>query len=431
MATRQYIGARYVPKFYQNSVDGSTTWQSNVVYEPLTYVTLTNGHMYISKKQVPATVGTPASNIDYWLDVGSYNGFIDSLQSQINVIEGEIDDLEAATTGVAYEMSERTFLFLADSYDVLTNYVDSLGNRLHCKRYVKKSQSGASFVRHDSPWDQYTYYNVLTTLNPLNDTDKAEITDVCILASVNDNPTNDADLTAAMSQLNTYLRNNLPKLRHVYLLSVGWADANYSMQSRIDLNIRRYSTYSPTYGWSFIDCTRVMRMGRWFNPEDGYHPLAAGGTEIAVACANAILTGSCQWTARFSDYYYDVTLPTEWDAEITRPSTGSLRLIVKCDTNGVISWGFFDADMFFTSIGALSLGAYTITLTPQSTHKNIFPEYYKAALTPIRNSQEGVWDSLILQQINGATSINAIGGGNSGTTNLRVLCDSKFIIDPS
>ena len=86
MATRQYIGARYVPKFYQNSVDGSTQWESNVVYEPLMYVTLTNGHMYISKKQVPATVGSPVNNIDYWLDIGSYNGFIEQLQNEIDDI---------------------------------------------------------------------------------------------------------------------------------------------------------------------------------------------------------------------------------------------------------------------------------------------------------------------------------------------------------
>lgn len=86
MATRQYIGARYVPKFYQNSVDGSTQWESNVVYEPLMYVTLTNGHMYISKKQVPATIGSPVNNIDYWLDIGSYNGFIEQLQNEIDDI---------------------------------------------------------------------------------------------------------------------------------------------------------------------------------------------------------------------------------------------------------------------------------------------------------------------------------------------------------
>lgn len=94
MATREYIGARYVPKFYQNSVDGSTQWQPNVVYEPLIWVTLQNSHMYISKKQVPATVGTPAENIDYWLDIGSYNGFIESLQDEIDEVENDLSVLK-------------------------------------------------------------------------------------------------------------------------------------------------------------------------------------------------------------------------------------------------------------------------------------------------------------------------------------------------
>ena len=98
--TRQYIGARYVPKFYINSVDGSAAWESNVVYEPLTYVTLANGHMYISKKQVPATIGTPASNADYWLDVGSYNGFIDNLQQQINALVTDVN-AKANMVGIA------------------------------------------------------------------------------------------------------------------------------------------------------------------------------------------------------------------------------------------------------------------------------------------------------------------------------------------
>ena len=96
MANRQYIGARYVPKFYQNSVDGSTQWEANVGYDPLIYVTLTNGHMYISKKQVPATVGSPASNIDYWLDIGSYNGMIQQLQNQIDALVADVN--AAATT---------------------------------------------------------------------------------------------------------------------------------------------------------------------------------------------------------------------------------------------------------------------------------------------------------------------------------------------
>lgn len=84
MSTRQYIGARYVPKFYVNAVDGSSLWQDNVIYEPLTWVTRPNFRMYISRQTVPATIGAPEDNIDYWLEVGQFNGYITDLQSQIN-----------------------------------------------------------------------------------------------------------------------------------------------------------------------------------------------------------------------------------------------------------------------------------------------------------------------------------------------------------
>ena len=82
---RQYIGARYVPKFYQNSLDpDSTEWEPNVTYEHMVWVSLANGHMYLSKKTVPANIGTPAQNPEYWKEAGQFNGYIQNLQNQIN-----------------------------------------------------------------------------------------------------------------------------------------------------------------------------------------------------------------------------------------------------------------------------------------------------------------------------------------------------------
>ena len=43
----QYIGARYVPKFYVNPDDESTNWKAGVTYEALTIVTY-NGDSYTS-----------------------------------------------------------------------------------------------------------------------------------------------------------------------------------------------------------------------------------------------------------------------------------------------------------------------------------------------------------------------------------------------
>lgn len=73
MATRQYVGARYVPKF-ANPVE----WDKNNSYEALTIVTYLN-NSYTAKKPVP--VGTEITNTDYWVVTGNYNA---QLQECIN-----------------------------------------------------------------------------------------------------------------------------------------------------------------------------------------------------------------------------------------------------------------------------------------------------------------------------------------------------------
>lgn len=80
MAVRQYIGARYVPRFYENSL-GTAEWQPNVAYEPLTIVTY-NGNSYTSKKDVPANIGDPSNNPTYWASTGIYNQQIDEYREE-------------------------------------------------------------------------------------------------------------------------------------------------------------------------------------------------------------------------------------------------------------------------------------------------------------------------------------------------------------
>lgn len=94
MAVRQYIGARYVAKVYVNSLDASSAdWESGVAYEPLTMVTY-NSSSYISRKDVPASVGNPVDNPSYWAVTGLYNGQISNLQNQIDALDGRITFLE-------------------------------------------------------------------------------------------------------------------------------------------------------------------------------------------------------------------------------------------------------------------------------------------------------------------------------------------------
>lgn len=107
MATRQYIGARYVPKFYENS-DGTAEWRSGVIYEPLTIVTW-NGNSYTSKKLVPATVGDPSSNSAYWVATGVFNEQVESLRQDLEALE---DAQEAARDN---QRNKRVIL-ISDSY---------------------------------------------------------------------------------------------------------------------------------------------------------------------------------------------------------------------------------------------------------------------------------------------------------------------------
>ena len=71
MAIRNYVGARYVPKFAD-----PIGWQANTSYEAMVIVTYNNSS-YTSKIPVPRTVGNPAENSKYWALTGNYNAQIE------------------------------------------------------------------------------------------------------------------------------------------------------------------------------------------------------------------------------------------------------------------------------------------------------------------------------------------------------------------
>ena len=76
---RQYVGARYVPKFFD--WNGSAEWRTGVAYEALTIVTFNNAS-YTSKVPVPPTVGNPANNPQYWALTGNYNARVEQYRQE-------------------------------------------------------------------------------------------------------------------------------------------------------------------------------------------------------------------------------------------------------------------------------------------------------------------------------------------------------------
>ena len=86
---RQYIGARYVPKFSDIN-DG--VWDNSYTYEALEIVKYGND-TYTAKKPVP--VGVDITNTEYWVLTGNYNGAIRNLDDRLTVAEGDIVDLKS------------------------------------------------------------------------------------------------------------------------------------------------------------------------------------------------------------------------------------------------------------------------------------------------------------------------------------------------
>ena len=88
-----YIGARYTIKVYQNSlVPSSAEWESGFAYEPLTLVTYNNSS-YLSKVDVPASVGSPDANPTYWAITGAYNGQILQLQNDVSALQTKTNQI--------------------------------------------------------------------------------------------------------------------------------------------------------------------------------------------------------------------------------------------------------------------------------------------------------------------------------------------------
>ena len=82
---RQYVGARYVPKF--SDVNGGV-WDSSYSYEPLTIVK--HGIDFYTSK-IPVPVGVDITDDRYWVLTGNYNGAITELQQAIDELTNKID----------------------------------------------------------------------------------------------------------------------------------------------------------------------------------------------------------------------------------------------------------------------------------------------------------------------------------------------------
>ena len=189
----QYIGARYVPKFYEGT---DSAWVSGVAYEPLTIVTYA-GNSYTSKKPVPASVGSPNDNPEYWVSTGVFNQQVESLIEEIQQTQA---DLETAISTTVPQMindsKKKSIICLGDSYNQAWNpdlqttikgwgarVIDAYDLTIGTNAW-NLAEGGIGFYV-TGPGG----HNALTLLQTLSLTDaqKLAVTDICAFLGYNDN----------------------------------------------------------------------------------------------------------------------------------------------------------------------------------------------------------------------------------------------------
>ena len=286
MSVRQYIGARYVTKVYENTLDPSSAeWQASVNYEPLTMVTYNNGS-YLSKKQVPASVGNPADNPTYWVQTGFYNGQILTLQNEVDDLQAQIDDI-----------NEKNWIIISDSYG--TSYPDPDSNPTffdYMRSYSGMDSdhlrgfgySGSGFVHNNG---QGTFLSRFTT-SSASITDKEKVNTILVAAGRNDWDATSADIITAMQAFVTYCRTNYPNAKLLLaFIANGTNDAAYGTRNQ-QIAVYNEFRYATLWGFDgYLAGSECILKNTNYMAADGMHPSDNGKKALAFYLLQGLNTG--------------------------------------------------------------------------------------------------------------------------------------------
>lgn len=291
MSQLQYIGARYVPVWYVNTDDNnSADWQPNVEYEPLTFVTTSNNHLYLSKKEVPDTIGNPANNMAYWLDMGVFtNAQIAALQQQVDDLElkvGDLDDLnttdkdsvvDAINELVEVNDNEKPHIILVgDSYDAFGTSIFNQIISAYPDWDIKKTSIGGNSFSHALNTSKNSYKKSLQEMT-LTDAEKAVVNRIIIMGGYNEIDDR-SDIEAGVADTVSYIRNTFPNA-DIEFMPVGRDNSStteITLLSCMDRATRRLIEL----GCKVYDNARWILANRAYIGSDNVHPEGDGKTEL-------------------------------------------------------------------------------------------------------------------------------------------------------
>ena len=334
-SVKEYIGARYVPLFYDDG-QGGAEWTINETYEPLTIVTH-EGNSYTSRQYVPS--GKQITDTRYWLETGNWNSQIESYRQEVLQFADDIQDAQdaadaAQTTadgavtaaGAAQTTADsavatadsavakiRTIekrgifagklITIGDSYDAgwtpdgnNTGWGTVLAQMCGATGHVDKWQGGCGFVTINSGKNFYTLLQEAVASIPV--AERGDYTAVVIGGGFNDGGASSSDALTAITNCSNYVQNNLPNAQLV-IAFMAWSryPDNVGGPSRRN-TLKSYQAGTIGNKCRFIADTYMalaiaedVRMA-----SDGRHPTQAGQNAIAQHIYNVCQGGAMEYT---------------------------------------------------------------------------------------------------------------------------------------
>lgn len=304
MPTRKYIGARYVPTFYRNSEDNNNSeWEPNVIYEPLTIVTY-NTNVYTSKKEVPAIIGNPAQNSEYWAATGVSGAAVADLTQQVyqldNKLTEKVGELNDTITGVNDNLTGKIdiinsneLILIGDSFGVdassggeswITKLLSTYPGAYHT------AQGGAGFATSTLG---ASFLSLLQNLSVSAD-DKIKVKQIIVQGGTNDGnllaagSITSANIISKIAEFSQYVKTNYPNaiIKVVY---TGWRLDNIYIGGFIDTR--------EAYKSGLISCNNavfyphaecIFHNSGFINHTDRVHPTGTASSYLADAIKAAI-----------------------------------------------------------------------------------------------------------------------------------------------
>lgn len=285
---RQYIGARYVPKFYEGS--NGNEWDVNVPYEPFTIVTYL-GNSYTSKVPVPANVGAPNLNPTYWVLTSNYSAQIEEYRQITEECKESVDDLEQ----VVY----KKYAMIADSYgdptvsgnstSVITEFQSAMGLTENID-FVYVYAGGHGFVSDGTR----TFLKLLDDLKDKVDTGTVEfgdvdVTDLIVVGGDNDAWHTKAQIDSAIATFVAQAKTYFPNAT-IHIGEIGNVKANSTNHVNIgNITIPAYMD-SVKEGCHYLTGVETVMLDYANYTADDIHPNGTGMTQLGTAIKQALIS---------------------------------------------------------------------------------------------------------------------------------------------